>query len=81
MDSELTIQVFYPYDQDAVVEFWCGDTLWARVVENEPLLLLEIFPNPNGSAWVFPLDQVENQLNQARRILAEERTEQLPSDR
>jgi hypothetical protein len=74
VEQELKIQVFYPYDQDeAIIEFWFGDTLWASTVEkDEPLL--EIFPNPNGDSWVFSLDQVATLLDQARQQLIEWRS-------
>jgi hypothetical protein len=74
MKPELTITIAsLPDRENLVAELWFGDVQWGEINQEGESLTLEIYPHRSGKPWVFDLDDVIQQVEQAKSRL-EERT-------
>lgn len=46
-----------PDREDLVADLICDDTVWAEINNEKGYLEIEIYSNPEGQPWSFPLDE------------------------
>lgn len=74
MKPELTITIAsLPDRENLVAELWFGNMQWGEINQEGGSLTLEVYPQQSGKPWVFELNEVIKQVEQAKSRL-EERT-------
>lgn len=70
MSSTLTLQLASPPDREHLVaEIWLGNNQVAEISQESSEPVLEIYPNPEGGAWLLPLASFVAAVQQATQHL------------
>ena len=67
----LTVEIASPPDRERIVaEIWLDDEMIAEVNAETEKLVVELYPRPDGTAWIVDFDDLERALGAARSRLA-----------
>jgi phage pi2 protein 07 len=58
-----------PHREYPVAEVWYGDCMWAEVHQENGVLGVDFYPNPDGGPWRFEHKQVMAALTEAQAKL------------